>query len=202
MYQGRGDAELIELSRQATSMFPRMAVWPASTALYEAYFGDPQVARVLLAEAVASRLEEVGLDTLRLVALSFYADAASRLRAADAAELTHELMSPWDDQVIWSGAQAYGHVRLWLGVAAATMGRHREADEAFAFACRFHDDNGLMLWSARSHLGWAESLADRGDMAQAQPHAARALELARLNGYGLIEALAAPIARDAAVATD
>ena len=40
LYQGRGDAQLIELSRQATSMFPRMAVWPASTAQYEAYFGS------------------------------------------------------------------------------------------------------------------------------------------------------------------
>jgi class 3 adenylate cyclase len=202
MYQGRGDAELIELSRQATSMFPRMAVWPASTAQYEAYFGDRETARTLLSNAVASRFEHVGWDTLRLVALSFYADAASRLRATAAAELVHELMSPWDDQIIWGGAQAYGHVRLWLAVAAATMGRHREADDAFSFACRFHDENGLMLWSARSHLGWAESLADRGETAQAQPHAARALELARMNGYGLIESLAVPIARGEAVATD
>ncbi len=202
MYQGRGNAELIELSRQATSMFPRMAVWPASTAQYEAYFGDPEAARVLLREAVASRFDQVGLDPLRLVTLSFYADAASRLRAADAAELIHELMSPWGDQIIWGGAQAYGHVRLWLAVAASTMGRHSEADDAFAFACRFHDENGLLLWSARSHLGWAESLADRGETAEAQPHAARALALARVNGYGLIEALAAPIARVDVVAND
>ncbi|HEY2353599.1 MAG TPA: AAA family ATPase [Gaiellaceae bacterium] len=202
LYQGRGNAELIELSRHATSMFPRMAVWPASTAVYEAYFGDKESARTLLGDAVASGLSHVGWDTLRLVALSFYADAASRLRAADAAELIHELMSPWDDQVIWGGAQAYGHVRLWLAVAAAAMGRHDEADDAFAFACRFHDDNGLMLWAARSHLGWAESLADRGESAQAQPRAARALELAQANGYGLIEALAAPIARGDRVAND
>ncbi len=202
LYQGRGDAQLIELSRQATSMFPRMAIWPASTAQYEAHFGSQEVARKLLGDAVESGLEQVGWDTLRLVALSFYADAASRVHAADAAALVHELMSPWDDQVIWGGAQAYGHVRLWLGVAAATMGRDDEADEEFAFACRFHDDNGLMLWAARSHLGWAEALADRGERAQAQTHAARALELARAHGYGLIEALAAPIARLEAVANE
>ena len=202
LYQGRGDAQLIELSRQATSMFPRMAIWPASTAQYEAHFGSQEVARKLLGDAVESGLEQIGWDTLRLVALSFYADAASRVHAADAAALVHELMSPWDDQVIWGGAQAYGHVRLWLGVAAATMGRDDEADEEFAFACRFHDDNGLMLWAARSHLGWAEALADRGERAQAQTHAARALELARAHGYGLIEALAAPIARLEAVANE
>jgi class 3 adenylate cyclase len=202
MYQGRGDAQLIELSRQATSMFPRMAVWPASTAQYEAHFGDQEVARKLLRDAVESGLEQVGWDTRRLVALSFYADAASRLGNADAAALVHELMSPWDDQVIWGGAQAYGHVRLWLGVAAATMGDHGQADEHFAFACRFHDDNGVMLWSARSHLGWAEAFSARGERTQAHQHAARALDLARANGYGLIEALAAPIARVGALAND
>ena len=114
----------------------------------------------LLGDAVASGLEQVGWDTLRLVALSFYADAAYGSRRGSA-EPVHELMSPWDDQVIWGGAQTYGHVRLWLAVAAATMGRYDETDEAFAFACRFHEDNGLLLWSARSHLGWAEALAAR-----------------------------------------
>ncbi len=202
LYQDRGDAQLIELSRQATSMFPRMAIWPASTAQYEAHFGNQQVARKLLADAVESGLAQVGWDSLRLVALSFYADAASRLNAPDAAALIHELMSPWCDQMIWGGAQAYGHVRLWLGVTAATMRRDDEADDAFAFACRFHDDNGLMLWSARSHLGWAEALADRGERAQAQTHAVRALELAHAHGYGLIARLASPIAGVEALAND
>ena len=91
-------------------------------------------------------------------------------------------------------------MRLWLGVAAATLQWDDEADEHFAFACRFHDDNGLRLWSARSHLGWAEALAARGERAQAQEHAQRALELARAQGYGLIEGLAAPIVGVGAVA--
>ena len=199
-YQGRGDEQLIALSRQATDAFPRMAVWSASTALYETHFGSQEAARALLRDAVESGLERVGWDTLRLVTLTFYCEAASRLRALDAAALVHEQMAPWQDHFVWSGALGYGHVRLWLGVAAATLGRDGEADEHFAFACRFHDDNGLRLWSARSHLGWAEALAARGERAQAQEHARRALELARAYGYGLIEALAAPIASVGAVA--
>jgi hypothetical protein len=179
-----------------------MAVWPAATAQYEALFGSEDAARALLRDAVESRLDQVGWDTLRLVALSFYAEAASRLGARDAAALVHELMAPWDDQFIWGGAVGYGHVRLWLGVAAATMGRDGDADEHFAFACRFHDDNGLRLWSARSHLGWSEALAARGERARAQEHASRAVELARAHGYGLIEALAAPILGLAALAND
>ena len=199
-YQGRGDEQLIALSRQAADIHPRMAVWSASTALYEVHFGSQDAARMLLRDAVETGLEGVGWDTLRLVALAFYTDAASRVRALDAAALVYELMTPWQDQFVWSGALGYGHVRLWLGVAAGTLGRDAEADAHFAFACRFHDDNGLKLWSARSELGWAEALAARGEGARAQEHARRALSLARAHGYGLIEALAAPIVSVDAVA--
>ena len=193
-YQGRGGEELIELSRLGVATYPRMAVWSASLAAYEAYFGDPGAASALLCEAVESRLEHVGWDTLRLVTLAFYADAVSRVPAADAAALIQELLAPWSDQFIWGGACPYGHVRLWLGVVAATLGRDDEADEHFAFACRYHGDHGLRLWEARSQLGWAQALTSRRDHAAAHEHGARALELARANGYGLIEALAQPIA--------
>jgi hypothetical protein len=192
-YQGRGDQQLIELSRQAAAAHPRMAVFSASTALYESHFGSRQAALGLLRDAVESGLEQVGWDLLRLCALAFYTEAASRLNSVDAAALLYEQLEPWQDQFVWSGTLGYGHVRLWLGVAAAIARRDDEADEHFAFACRFHDDHGLRLWSARSHLGWAESFAARGQRARAQEHASRALELARANGYGLIEALAAPI---------
>ena len=201
-YQGRGDEQLIELSRQAAGLHPRMAVWAASTALYEAHFGSPDAARALLRDGVDDRFERIGWDTLRLVALAFYTEAASRLGAPDAAALVLEQMAPWRDHFIWSGALGYGHVRLWLGVAAATAGQPDEADEHFAFACRFHDENGLRLWSARSHLGWAEAFVARGERATAQEHASRALELARTHGYGLIENLAAPIVTVGAVASN
>jgi hypothetical protein len=58
-----------------------------------------------------------------------------------------------------------------------------------AFACDFQETNGLLLWAARAHLGWAEALARRGgDVARAQlEHAARALELSQQHGYGLFE---------------
>jgi class 3 adenylate cyclase/tetratricopeptide (TPR) repeat protein len=200
MYQGRGDEQLIELSRHAAGLHPRMAVWSASTAQYEAHFGGQEAARAILQEAVASNLEGIGWDTLRLVALAFYTEAVSRLQAVDAAALVHDLMAPWQDQFVWSGALGYGHVRLWLGVAAATLERYAEADDHFAFACRFHDDNGMRLWSARSHLGWAETLAARGERARAVEHASRALELARNFGYGLIETRAAPIVSVGALA--
>ena len=59
---------------------------------------------------------------------------------------------------------------------AATLGRHEQADEDFALACDFHNRNGVRTWEARSELGWAEALAERGDLDRAREHASRALE--------------------------
>ena len=81
-----------------------LMVWSASTAQYEAHFGNPEEARALLREGVSTGMERVGWDTLRLVALSFTIDAAARLDEPAAAELAHELMTPWQDQFVWSGA--------------------------------------------------------------------------------------------------
>ena len=54
-------------------------------------------------------------------------------------------------------------------------------------------EHGLRLWEARSELGWAEALADRGELERAREHAARALELACEHGYGAFEPRAAAV---------
>ena len=51
----------------------------------------------------------------------------------------------------------------------------------------------MTLWTARGHLGWAESLAERGDTDGAREHATHALELSRENGYGAFEPRAAAL---------
>ena len=76
---------------------------------------------------------------------------------------------------------------MWLGLLAAAMGNHEQADEHLAFASGFHEANDLQLWAARGHLGWAEDLAARDDLASAREHATRALELSREHGYGAFE---------------
>ena len=201
VYQGRGGEQLIELSRQAARAHPRMGVWDASTAQYESRFGSTGAATAILENAAENRLEQVGWDLLRLTALAFYADAAARVNSLEVAALTHELLTPWRDQFVWSGVSGYGHVRMWLAITAAMLGRDREADDDFDFSCRFHEENELRLWSARSHLGWAQAYLARGEVAPAQQHAARALEFARGHDYGLIEAQAAPIVNTTVTAT-
>ncbi len=90
-------------------------------------------------------------------------------------------------------ATTYGHARTYLGLLAATLGRDEQADEHFARACEIQERDGMLVWAARAHLGWAEALAARGEAERAREQAARALELSREHGYGLFEPRAAAI---------
>ena len=193
-YGGDVSEKLIELTRRTAAAYPQMLLWQASLAQFEAEFGSQEAAAVILDEAVETRLAHLWRDPSRLTALAFYADAAARLVRTDAAQLVYKLLEPWREHFIWgAGACGYGHVRLWLGLLAATLGRDAEADEHLAFSIRFSEENALPLWAARSHLAQAEALAARGEREPAREHAARALELATEHGYGNIEAPAASL---------
>ena len=127
-------------------------------------------------------------------ALALYADAAVLTDSSGPASILYELIEPWADQVVWNGLIGYGHARMWLGLLAACMGDHEQADQHLAFASDFQETNGLLLWAARGHLGWAEALAGRGgDAARAREHAARALELSQQHGYAPFEERAAAL---------
>jgi hypothetical protein len=122
-----------------------------------------------------------------------YADTAERTRSVEAAGMLFELLEPYADQFVWNGGVSFGHVRIYLALLSATLGRHERADADFAFVCDFHRRHGLRVWEARSELGWAEALADRGETERARGHASRALELSRDHGYGAFEPRAAAI---------
>ena len=192
-YGGDVSEKLIELTRRTVAAYPDMLVWQASLAQFEAEFGSAETAAAILDEAVESRLERLEWDLNRLTALAFYADAAARLGRTDPARLIYELLEPWREQFVWHGTCGYGHVRLWLGLLAATLGRHDEADEHLAFSIRFSEQSGLPLWAARSHLGRAELMADRGDRESTREHAGRASALAQEQGYRNIGRVAAAL---------
>jgi tetratricopeptide (TPR) repeat protein len=90
---------------------------------------------------------------------------------------------------------------MYLGLIAGALGWHELADEHFARACEIQERDGMLLWAARAHLGWAEALAARGEAERAREQAARVLELSRQHGYGLFEQRAAAIVENRAPAT-
>ena len=116
------------------------------------------------------------------------------------AHLLYELMEPWADQILWSGANAYGYVRTYLGLLAATLGSDERADEHFTVACELQERKGMILWAARARLGWAEALDRRGERDRAKAEASRALVFARERGYGAIEQRAGALVETGSVA--
>jgi len=185
-YQGRAN-EVIEMMEQSASAYPAIAAWRAAVAAALCYLDRGGEAEKILEEAAGDRFEHIAHNSAELTALALYAEAAVLTASPGPASILYELIEPWTDQVVWNGVIGYGHNRMWLGLLAACMGDHEQADEHLAFACDFHEQNGLLLWAARAHLGWAQALAGRGDGARARDHATRTLELSRKHGYGLFE---------------
>jgi class 3 adenylate cyclase len=190
-YQGRA-AEIIEAVEQSADT-SRLASWRAGRPWMLCAVDRRDDASALLEQAATDGFERIPQNNSLLTALALYADTAVETSNSVAAATLYELMEPWSEQFVVNGISGYGHVRMYLGLLAACLGENEKADQDLAFACEFAEANGMPIWEARTHLGWAEALAQRGDPAGAREHAARALELSREHGYGLFEPRAAAL---------
>ena len=196
-YQGRV-AEILPVLEQSVAAFPSVSGWRAGLASAYSLVGRRDEAAAIVERAAADGFTDVLFDQGRTTALALYADATFEGGLRRPAAILYDLIEPWADQVAWNGASIYGHARMWLGLLAATLDRHDSADRHLAFACAFHESNGLLLWEIRGHLGWADALVNRGEPTRARQSAARALTLARAHGYGAFEARAAALAESTA----
>jgi class 3 adenylate cyclase len=191
-WQDRGE-EIVSMMEQAVGEHPSVAFVRADLAVQLCLLDRCDEARAILEQAASDHFEHVTPNLHKLAVLGRYADVAAYTRSAAPAAALYERIEPFSDQVVWIIAVGHGHVRLWLGLLAAVLGRDELADGHLAFACQFHETNDMPLWVARGHLGWAETLAARGNASAAQEHAVRALELSREHGYGAFEQRAATL---------
>ena len=199
MVQGRA-AETVEQLEQAVQANPLLPAFNGLLALTLCWLDRRDEAARIVAQAAADRFEHVPHDVARGGALVWFADAAAQAGVTDAAAVLYELIEPWGDQVVFNDIIAAGHARTYLGLLAATLGRDALADEHFEHAVEIQERDGMLVWAARAHLGWAEALAVRDEGSRAVEHAQRALELSRAHGYGAFEARAAAIL-DATITT-
>jgi hypothetical protein len=190
--QGRGQ-EIIAMIEQRANASPGIVSLRAGLAWTLCWLDRRDDAAVILKQAASDRFEHILRTPDELTALMLYADAAVQTGDIDASSILHERIEPFADQIDWNGATAWGHARMYLGLLAAVLGKHGQADQHLAFACEFQETNGMPFLAARAQLGWAEALAARGDAARAREHAARALRLSREHGYGLFEDRAAAL---------
>ena len=180
------------MMEQSVSAYPAIAAWRAGLASILCYLDRGAEAAKILEQAASDRFEHVA-PTRPLDRAGAVCRRSRVTGSSGPASILYELIEPWADQVVWNGVIGYGHARMWLGLLAACMGDHEQADEHLAFACDFQETHGLLLWAARAHLGWAQALAGRGDAARAREHAACALELSREHGYGALRGRSAAL---------
>ncbi len=191
-YQGRGE-KVVELVKESVRAYPGLPGWSAYLAQLYCWVGRTADAATILEAAAEDGFAHLPHDEVRALALAAYAEVASQVGARNAAAALYELLEPWANQILWNGGVTFGHVRMYLGLLAATLGLDERADEHFAATCDFQEQKSMLLWAARAHLGWADALARRGERERAGAEAARALGLAREHGYGAIERRAAAL---------
>ncbi len=191
-YQGRAE-EIVGMLEYGVAAYPGVLAWRAGLAGVYCWLDRFDEARALVREAATDRFRDIPWDPVRMTTLALWAETTAQSGCTDEGAIIYDLLAPWADQVAWTDAACYGHVQMWMGLLSAALGRPEQSDRHLEFACRFHEENRMMLWAARAHLGWAEALAGRGEIARAQAEAARALEIARAQGYKLIEDRAGPM---------
>ena len=116
------------------------------------------------------------------------AGAAARQRdKAQAARLADVLAPYAATGIIWAGAAAFfGSAAHWLGVLAATLGRHQLAEQHLAAALAFHERLGAAPWIARTHVEQARLLLAAGGQARALPLLAAAGKTANRCGMSTL----------------
>jgi tetratricopeptide (TPR) repeat protein len=181
------------MMEQSVAAHPGIPAWRAGLAHVYGWLGQFDKAAAIVQHAARDRFAHIPWDPVRLTALALYAAAAAQAGCEEAAATLYALLQPWADQLATTEILNYGHTRMYLGELAHTIGRDELAVEHLEFASRFHEDEGLLLWAAKSHLSLSAALARRGGPSAARDHSERALQLARETGSGAIEMRAAAV---------
>jgi hypothetical protein len=102
--------------------------------------------------------------------------------SAEIVDYLYAHLAPFAGTFNWSGQAVTDPNDLGLAMAAATLGRHDDADRHFDAAIALAERAGTRAILARCHFTWARVLVDRGDTAAAHPHAETAVTLGETLG--------------------
>ena len=118
------------------------------------------------------------------------AGAAARQRDQPQAARLADALAPYAATgIIWAGAAAFfGSAAHWLGVLAATLGRHRLAEQHLATALAFHERLGAAPWVARTEVEQARLMLATGGHARAPGLLAAAGKITRQCGMSTLAA--------------
>ena len=180
--------ELVPMIEQMTADNPDLVVFRATLAAGYLQAGDPDRAHHLLEAAVAD-LASVPYDVLWIFVMANYAEVATQLKAEGPARQLLDLLTPFDDQILFIGATAGSPVAHHCGALESVLGHYNEADRHFAVASEFNARGELHYSTALTDLQWGRMMAARagaGDHPRARELLTRALDTAQTFGFASV----------------
>jgi class 3 adenylate cyclase/tetratricopeptide (TPR) repeat protein len=133
-------------------------------------------------ELAVSGFADLRMDSTWLAGVTNAAAVCAYLGDTGRAPLLSKLLGPYADQMpVVALGMTSGSVSYYLGLLAATLDRHDEADTRFRTAAETHTRIGAPIWLARTQLEWARLLLRRaapGDRDQARLLLGQALDTA------------------------
>jgi DNA-binding SARP family transcriptional activator len=125
--------------------------------------GQPDVARALLADVGCPQLDLFPRHIYwRLGVLAALAGAAGAVGDRELADSLYPELVPFREEMAIFQVSAAGPVAHHLGVLAAVLGRHAEAQAHFAHAAAMAERTGARGVLVRTRLEWARMLLTRG----------------------------------------
>ena len=153
--------DMVTLIEGAVADNPGLPFFKGVLAMAHAEGDRPGPAREILA-----RFGETGyrlpMDVTWLTGMVAYAEAASLVDDAPAAEALIEQLRPYDGQWHYSDIAAAGPLARPLGGLAAVLGRHDEAADYFERAWAASQDARAWFFAARTALSWGTMLTRHG----------------------------------------
>jgi len=183
--QGRLD-ELVDLVEEGFEQNAGLAAWEGVLARTYAELGQLDRAAELVRRAADDGFERLPRDFVWLTGMENWSYATAAVGDVDAAELVYELLAPFKDQFIWSGAVGDGLVAGPLGRTATVLGRYDEAEALLTAAEAVHESIPLPVQLGRTRIDLARCLIRRGgpgDYERARAVAELAAAAARDGGW-------------------
>jgi DNA-binding SARP family transcriptional activator len=166
--------ETIDLVEQSLEQNPRITGFRSVLALgYCEERRYEEAARKLQTDA-GDGFDSLAYDITWLSVLCVYAHVAARLLLAgaappDPAERLRELLTPWHEQIAYTGAGGWGQVEHYLGMLELALGDVDVACERLERALRRAERLPAPIWAEHSRLELGRALIAREEPARAEP---------------------------------
>jgi DNA-binding winged helix-turn-helix (wHTH) protein/tetratricopeptide (TPR) repeat protein len=185
-----GSAEqILEAVRKQVEAYPSMHAWRAGLALICFESGDAAEARLQFEILAVRDFAPLPWNETGAITLVLLAEVCAALEDRRRAALLYEILQPASSHFAMVGffSVFYGSIAHFLGLLAATLGRHDDAVGHFEFALRQNDRVGSPPFVAQTQYEFARFLLRGGaseDRARAESLAGKALATANRLGLG------------------